>query len=117
MHDGGPITKMHSGGPRPDERLILAQTGEFMMQRSAVQNWGMANLAWMNTNAPKTRGGDGGSMPRYPAVQTDGATIELTIHNVMTLDGKVAARETRKETLRTGRANNTAYGRYGGTRG
>lgn len=115
MHDGGPITRMHDGGIRRDERLILAQAGEFMMQRSAVQNWGMGNLAYMNANAPKKRGGDGGSAPSYPSVNADGR-IELTITNITELDGTQISRSTRTETLRTARANTSAYGRFAGTK-
>ena len=61
FHDGGLISKMHkggrvsnnfqrfhSGGLQSDEVPIIAQTGEFMMSRQAVQNIGIGRLEQMN---------------------------------------------------------------------
>lgn len=50
-HDGGPI--MHAGGAvmglRSDERSVVLQVGEFVMQRSAVNRVGLGTLAALNS--------------------------------------------------------------------
>ncbi len=57
-HLGGIIPKAHSG-LAIDERLIIAQTGEFMMQRKAVSNYGLGFMKAVNEGRLR-RGGDGG---------------------------------------------------------
>lgn len=50
FHSGGAITGGHRHpGLKPDERMIKAQTGEFVMQRTAVQRLGMGNLQKLNS--------------------------------------------------------------------
>ncbi len=64
LHSGGPI--MHSGGPirahggylaRRDEVPIIAQRGEFVLRREAVQSIGASNVARMNRTGRASGGG------------------------------------------------------------
>lgn len=48
IYHGGGIVTMHDGGLRPDERIAKLQTGEFVLQRSAVQSLGSGILREMN---------------------------------------------------------------------
>jgi len=59
MHGGGGIPKMHAGGMRPDERLIIGQTGEFMLKREAVRGIGQSNLEEMNRTGQVPPGAGG----------------------------------------------------------
>src|SRR5215471_7793430 len=61
-HEGGPIRRrrMHDGGLAPDESLIIAQQGEFMIQRSVAQRPGMTDFL-MGLNESHT----GGLIPRW----------------------------------------------------
>lgn len=47
--DGGPIGG--NGGPRADDQLIWASTGEFMQQAAAVDHYGMSVMDAMNRRA------------------------------------------------------------------
>lgn len=58
-HDGGPIDKyMHGGGYSGDDVPIIAQHGEYMLQRSAVNNIGKSVLDKINET---------GRLPTYHA--------------------------------------------------
>lgn len=48
FHEGGYVPRMHAGGLRPDERLIKAQAGEFVMSRRAVRAVGAEELGVIN---------------------------------------------------------------------
>jgi len=72
FHAGGEIPRFHNGGLSSDERLIVAQAGEIVMQRSVAQ----ANrdfLLAMNAGVIRHRGGEiplalrhsGGEIGRY----------------------------------------------------
>jgi len=112
FHDGGSVGTYHSGGLKGDEVLAKLQRGEFVMQRSAVRDWGLDFMAAVNRGKP--RGGDG---PSVSVPRMSPGSVDLTIVNVTNVDGKEVERTVRKETVRFGRANVTAFGRYGGTRG
>ena len=112
FHDGGMVGTYHSGGLKGDEVLAKLQRGEWVMQRSAVKDWGLDFMAAVNRGKP--RGGDG---PSVGLPRVNPGSVDLTIVNVTNVDGKEVERTVRKETVRFGRANVTAFGRYGGTRG
>jgi len=38
LHEGGRVSRMHSGGLAPDEQMIIAQEGEFMIRREVAQH-------------------------------------------------------------------------------
>jgi len=76
FHDGGPVgadtpemAKRLMGGLKSDERLIVAQDGEFMMSRPAVRAIGMDRLQYANKHLNLPRYHDGGpiGMPDMPA--------------------------------------------------
>lgn len=48
-HSGGYIPRFHAGGLNSDERLIIGQTEEFMMRRSAVKKYGRGFMDSVNS--------------------------------------------------------------------
>lgn len=106
FHDGG-LIRMHSGGLRSDERMIIAQAGEFMIQRSAVQALGLQAMRMINSGKlPRARGGDGAAMPvptmrGIDSVQPIAVSVEVPVN----LDGKQIAYSSRKVNLKTDRRN------------
>jgi hypothetical protein len=60
-HEGGIIRSMHSGGLAADERLIKAQSGEYMLRKSAVGSIGKGVLDMINSTGtlPSFHGGGG----------------------------------------------------------
>jgi hypothetical protein len=58
MHRGGLVPqRLHTGGLASDEVPIIAQRGEFMMQRSAVQRYGLGTMRAINSGTASL-GGD-----------------------------------------------------------
>lgn len=112
-HTGGIVT-MHSGGLRPDERLAKLQAGEYVLQRSAVQALGIGTLNMLNQvrSRPRARGGDGAALNPTIRGMASAQPVEVTVNVPVHLDGQQIAASTRKQTLRVGRQNGTAYGQY-----
>jgi hypothetical protein len=52
MHAGGEITRAHSGYLAPDERLIIAQTGEGVLSRRGMATLGLQNFHRLNRGEP-----------------------------------------------------------------
>lgn len=67
MHGGGEVgaPRMHSGGLRPDERRTILQTGEFVVQRPAVQSLGMDTMRQINQGQMP---GGGGTVVNGPLI-------------------------------------------------
>jgi TP901 family phage tail tape measure protein len=73
MHAGG-VVRMHGGGLRPDERLAVLQTGEFVWSRDAVNAMGLAQLSALHRFFAQ---GGGGTAPAVaPAPMAAGARSE-----------------------------------------
>lgn len=95
-HAGGIIPRMHSGGLRSDERVVIAQAGEFMMRRKAVDRLGVNLLDRLN-NGESLVGPTGG----YGASSRPSS---IRVEVPVILDGEVIARviapDIREELLR-----------------
>jgi hypothetical protein len=104
---GGGLVRMHSGGLRSDERMIIAQAGEFMIQRSAVQALGVQAMRMINSGKlPRARGGDGAAMPVPTMRGIDSVQpIQIDVEVPVSLDGKQIAYSSRKVNLKTDRRN------------
>jgi hypothetical protein len=74
-HAGGPIRFAHSGGLGPDEFPVIAQSGEFMMRRSAVSKYGVGFMQSVNNG---TAGGGVSIVINNPQVRDDRDLNELT---------------------------------------
>jgi hypothetical protein len=73
FHTGGMIPKAHSGTFAPDERLVLAQTGEAVLSRRATQAiGGRSAIDYMNTY---NRMPPGGSLGRRTTVTININTV------------------------------------------
>lgn len=113
FHGGGQIPEFHGGGGfgdglKSNERLAKMLVGEYVMQPSAVDNWGVGFMDYVNRKKPPR----GGNSVSVPGLSTMGQT-ELTIIVPVSVGGREVQRTTRKATLRTGKANNTAFGEFG----
>jgi hypothetical protein len=97
LHAGGlvPWRVAHRGGLGPDEFPIVAQSGEFMMRRSAVNKFGLNTLRQMNAGqAPN----GGGHVTQNLSVTVHG---DVTTKNVDELALKIAKRIDRGGPVRT----------------
>jgi hypothetical protein len=74
-HAGGPIRFAHSGGLGPDEFPVIAQSGEFMMRRSAVDKYGVGFMRSVNNG---TAGGGVTIQINNPVVRDDRDLNDLT---------------------------------------
>jgi hypothetical protein len=74
-HAGGPIRFAHSGGLGPDEFPVIAQSGEFMMRRSAVSKYGVGFMQSVNNG---TAGGGVSIVINNPQVRDDRDLNDLT---------------------------------------
>ncbi len=78
-HSGGLLRIAHRGGLGPDEFPIIAQSGEYMMRRSAVQQYGRSFMSAVNTGSYTPRGGGGGTA----IIQLNGRTIgEIVVPHI-----------------------------------
>lgn len=61
MHAGGAVKRMHAGGLRRDEVPIIAQRGEYMVQKTAVDALGVRTMDAINSigHGPRSVGSGG----------------------------------------------------------
>jgi hypothetical protein len=73
FHDGGPIPRMHSGGLRPDERHIIAQSGEYMVKAPSVRALGVPTMDYINETGSLPTGVS--VSPTFNVYAIDGASV------------------------------------------
>lgn len=73
FHSGGYIPRFHFGGLNSDERLIVGQTEEFMMQRPAVKKYGREFMESVNNGTYSSRRNGGKASNNYFIIDPEAA--------------------------------------------